>query len=143
MAAILVVDDEPIIRVLLGKLLTDAGHAVHEAADGTEGLRALERGPFDLLLCDLFMPEKDGLEVIREVRRRQLSMRIIAMSGGSYGGRLDVLPLAECLGVTVIRKPFRLPDLLALVEATLNPERATPAASAEVAPDAGSRATGR
>jgi CheY-like chemotaxis protein len=132
MAAILVVDDEPVVLSLLATILRGAGHTVVEAADGRQGLHALDRDKFDLLLCDMFMPEKDGLEVIQEVRRRQLAMRIIAMSGGSYGGRLDVLPFAECLGVTVIRKPFRLPDLLALVKTVLNLEGATPAASAEL-----------
>jgi CheY-like chemotaxis protein len=143
MAAILVVDDEPVERSLLATILRGGGHAVVEAPDGRQGLRALERDRFDLILCDLFMPETDGLELIREVRRRQLSIKVIVISGGSSDGRLDMLAVAERLGAAVICKPFRVPGLRSQVETVLNSKGALLATSAEEEPDAGSRAAGR
>lgn len=132
MAAILVIDDDPTFCHDLAKLLRVKGHDAHEALDAADGLRALEEKCFDLVLCDMFMPEKDGLEVMREVRRRWPDVKVIAMSAGGWGGRLDVLPLAEKFGAAIIRKPFHLPELLTLIDATLSSEKAMPAASIEV-----------
>jgi CheY-like chemotaxis protein len=132
MACILVIDENPELRLSLAKVLRGGGHAVVEAADGAEGLHALDRDRFDLILCDLFMPEKDGMEVIRELRQHRLGIRIIAMSGGSYDGRLDVLPVAERLGAAALRKPFTARALLDLVGGALLPEGQTPPACAKL-----------
>ncbi len=118
MASILVIDDDPVLCPYLAELLRMVGHVVREASNGADGLHALERGCFDLVLYDMFMPEKDGLEVIREARRRWPDVQVIAMSGGGWGGRLDVLPFAEEFGAAIIHKPFQMPELLALIEAS-------------------------
>lgn len=132
MVSILVIDDDPMLCNYQAELLRTVGHVVREASNGADGLHALERGCFDLVLCDMFMPERDGLEVIREVRRRWPDVKVIAMSGGGWGGRLDMLPIAKEFGAAIIRKPFQLPELLALIEASLSAGRT--ALSAPVSP---------
>ena len=112
MAHILVTDDDLEIRQLLCLLLRRDGHEVVEAADGAEALRALREAPFDLLLCDLVMPNKEGLETIRAARRAFPGLRIVAMSGGMRGGR-DFLKVARLLGAdAVLAKPFSGQELL-------------------------------
>jgi CheY-like chemotaxis protein len=76
--------------------------------------------PPDLFLCDIFMPETDGLQTMREFRRAFPDVPIVAMSGAALGGRLDMLPIAKCLGAAaVLSKPFRMDALLALVSGLL------------------------
>jgi CheY-like chemotaxis protein len=69
MASILLIDDDPHVRAFLRILLDGSGHSVAEAADGEEGILACRRQRFDLVLCDLDMPVKDGLATIAELRR--------------------------------------------------------------------------
>jgi CheY-like chemotaxis protein len=124
MARLLVIDDQVYVRDVMRRILESAGHQVLLARDGEEAMRLVRREPIDLLLCDIFMPEKDGLEVIREVRREYPGMRIVAMSGGSFDGRLDVLAVTPELGAdATLRKPFTPDNLCAVVEETL---RTTP-----------------
>ncbi len=107
MPHILVVDDDDAIRFLLRAFLEAAGHEVREAADGDEALRALADAPADLVLCDMFMPRRDGLETLRELARSHPGLPVVAMSGGARQGLLDVLPFADRLGaVDVLAKPF-------------------------------------
>ena len=101
---------DPVMRFSLCSVLGRAGHDVREAADGREGLRAYERRPADLVLCDLFKPEKDGLETIREARRRWPGTQVVALSAGAFDGRLDALPVARALGAAAIAKPFTRQD---------------------------------
>jgi CheY-like chemotaxis protein len=83
MANVLVIDDDAGIRFLLHKCLTGDGHDVREAEDGVQGVRQYRADPADLVLCDVFMPRKEGLETIRELRTLDPRARIIAMSGGA------------------------------------------------------------
>jgi CheY-like chemotaxis protein len=118
-ADILIVDDEELVRSMMRTALQRAGHRVAEAANGAEGLDLLAREKFDLAIIDLIMPEKEGIETIVQARRRGLDVKIIAASGGG-AAKLDLLPLAEKSGADhTIRKPFNLPDLVALVERAL------------------------
>lgn len=120
MAHILVADDDPGMRRCIRMALEGAGHQVSEAADGNEALKALREGPADLVLCDLVMPDKEGLETIRELRRDFPALPIIAMSGGVYHGTMDFLALAKVLGAAqTLPKPFTMTRLLTAVNEVL------------------------
>src|ERR1051326_7841224 len=96
-ARILVVDDDALLRGALRVALEAAGYEVIEAGDGRAALRAYHERGADLLLVDLFIPEPDGLEVIRSVRAEVPDAKIIAMSGGGRQ-KLDLLAAAEAFG---------------------------------------------
>src|SRR5690349_994065 len=98
MARILIIDDETALRLWLRVVLEGAGHQVVDAPDGTAGLQALRRQPADLVLCDVFMPERDGLETIRALRREFPHVRVVAMSGGGFDGRVQMLAVAARFG---------------------------------------------
>src|SRR5262249_26464231 len=102
--------------------LEASGHEVAEAADGAERLRLYrERSP-DVVLRDLFMPRKDGLEVIRELCQEGKA-RVVAMTGDGGPSAAGLLRVAERLGaVGSLRKPFSQDELLAAVDAALEPE---------------------
>jgi len=82
MSRILVTDDEDQIRAMLRHALESSGHEVLEANNGEEGVRIYQKQPADLVITDILMPEKEGLESIRELRRLNPAVRIIAISGG-------------------------------------------------------------
>jgi CheY-like chemotaxis protein len=82
MARILLVDDDPQIRAMMRQRLERAGHEVRVAADGDAGLRSLRAFPADLAIVDVFMPSRDGLEVILELRQERPALPVIAISGG-------------------------------------------------------------
>jgi len=121
MARILVIDDEPDIRTLLNDVLTGEGHAVEVAADGREGLAAQRARPANLVITDIFMPEKEGIETIIELQRDFPAIKVIAMSGGGNRARsLDYLPTASQFGaVRTLPKPFDIDVMLALVRELL------------------------
>jgi DNA-binding response OmpR family regulator len=120
MAKILLVDDDPDIRSLLKIMLTGQGHEVVEATDGTQALRQAEAEPFDLVLTDLIMPDKEGIETIMELRKKFPRIRIIAMSGGGVGRQEDYLGLAGKLGaMRTFAKPFGIQELNEAVDAVL------------------------
>ncbi len=120
MARVLVIDDEPLVRGLVRSMLKRAGHDAVEAIDGDEGLHAAAAGGFDLVVCDLFMPGKDGIETIRELHERFPDLPIIAVSGGAFGGALDLLGPAQVLGARLaLRKPFTYQELLDAVARAL------------------------
>ena len=119
MALVLVIDDDPLQRAALRGLL-GAGHAVAEAADGEEGLAALRAGGVDAVVCDLFMPGVDGLELLRTARREFPAVPFVAVSGGGAYGLHELLDVAACLGAAaVLRKPFEADELLRAVESVL------------------------
>jgi CheY-like chemotaxis protein len=118
---ILLVDDDPDVRRSLDATLTKAGYEVITAADGTEAVRRWrELHGGDLVILDMFMPEKDGLETMRELRSHSPGVPIIAISGGGTSGRLDILEDAKLLGaIETFEKPFSIHALLALIARTL------------------------
>ncbi len=130
MARILIADDEPLLRKLLGLLLRPEGHEVAEAADGAEALHACRAAPFDLLLCDLLMPNMEGLETIQAARREFPGLKIVAMSGRVRCGG-DLLKVAGLTGAdAALAKPFSREDLLgALAEFVGAAARTAPPAS--------------
>ncbi len=120
MAKILLVDDDPDIRSLLKIMLTGEGHDVIEATDGTQALQVAQSQSFDLVLTDLIMPDKEGIETIMELRKKIPRIRIIAMSGGGVGRQEDYLGLAGKLGaMRTLAKPFGVKELKEAVDAVL------------------------
>lgn len=117
MARILVVDDEPAVRELLRQILEGAGHQVFEAANGKVAMVRLAKQPADLVIVDMLMPEKDGVEVIIEVKEQYPDLGIIAVSGGGRG--LDAgfnLMVAQDFGAhRTLGKPFTRQQVLELV----------------------------
>lgn len=139
MSLILVIDDEPLMRRTLRTALEQAGHDVLEASDGNDGLaKALAAGP-DLVLTDIIMPNREGVETIGELRRAQPDLPIIAISGGGRMGAGVLLELARGLGATrTMSKPIRNADLLQAVRECLEGS----AAPQSPAPDGDLRRTG-
>jgi len=119
MAAILVIDDEEIIRVLLRSALEAAGYEVTEATNGREGLDLYRKRPTDLVITDILMPELNGLDMLMELTREFLDAKVIAISGA--GGERNVLDVAKLLGARqTFPKPFSIPDLLSVVRYELD-----------------------
>lgn len=120
MARILLVDDEPSVRTLFGEVLALDHHEVTTAADGAAALALLSHGAFDLVVTDVVMPGKEGVEFIREMQRSRPDLPIIAMSGGGRGSAADYLQLASLLGARkTLTKPFSARDLLDAVTEVL------------------------
>jgi CheY-like chemotaxis protein len=104
---ILVAEDDAQLRLALQHILNREGHTVTEAADGDIALRKIAEKSFDLVLMDIIMPNREGIETILEIRRRQPRLKIIAMSGGARFHAFDPLKLARDCGANfVIAKPF-------------------------------------
>lgn len=122
---VLVVDDDPSIRSSLQKMLTPR-YEVVLAENGAEATPLLQAAPVDLVILDLFMPQKDGLEVLIELRSHLPRVPVIAMSGGAR--EMDLLPEAKLLGASrTIAKPFGAAEMVALVESLLESSRKTKA----------------
>lgn len=117
---ILVADDEPSIRQTLAMALKNAGYLVTEARDGAEAMRLLREQGADLVITDIHMPDKNGLEVILELRAHSRSTPIIAMTDGGRTKQLGLLGDAKLLGaVCTLAKPYRLDEMLSLVRQQL------------------------
>ena len=120
MIRILVIDDDINIREMLKECLERAEYEVLVASDGKAALKLHSANPVDLIITDIVMPEKDGLEIIMEFRRRFPAVKVIAISGGGKIGANEYLNIAKVLGVTkTFSKPFELRELLAAVRELL------------------------
>jgi CheY-like chemotaxis protein len=118
MARILIIEDDPDMRSLLSEVIGDVGHEVFVAADGEEGLRALEKEAPDVLITDIVMPEKDGLEVLLALRSKKPRFKIIAISGTP--AQWMVLRTAEDLGAhKTLAKPFTRNEIVDLIDDVL------------------------
>ncbi len=121
MARILVVDDEPEVLLLLTDILESVGHEVVQATNGAEGLREFQKGDVDLIVTDIIMPDKEGLESIMDYKQLNPEVKIIAISGGARIGPHTYLKMAEKFGAKkVFSKPFRNKELLDAVEELLS-----------------------
>ena len=124
MKRILVVDDQETIRRPLAQILQMAGYEVQTAAEGCEALRLYKQLPFDLVITDLVMPEKEGLETIMELRQLKPSLKIIAISGGGKLEPGDYLPMAKRFGAAkTLAKPFSTDDILEAVASLLGEDK--------------------
>lgn len=122
MARILVVDDDRAVRATLKVLLERIGHQVLTAEDGRRGLNSIVSEQFDLVIIDIFMPEMDGFETIRMVRKAKPAIPIVVMSGAATAAASspDFLSMATKLGaVRSLQKPFNPTALHDAVEACL------------------------
>ena len=123
MARILVIDDDAAIRLSLKLSLEDADHQVEEAANGLEGIGRFRANPADLVITDIFMPEKEGVELIDEIKRERPETKIIAISGGGRMNPDDYLTIARRLGAErTLLKPFDIEMLLDTVDGLLQPD---------------------
>ena len=122
MARIIVIDDDKDVRKVILYELRAAGHEVREAGDGAQGLALQRAAPADLVVTDIYMPEKEGIETIRDLRQEFPATHVIAMSGGSRVGPASegLAVVAGELGVAaVLYKPFHAKELLACVDSAL------------------------
>ena len=120
MARLLIVEDDRLLRETISHTLEAAGHEVRAAPDGVQALKLYRQRPADLIVTDIIMPNQDGIETIRALRRLDPAVPIIAISGAVAA--FDVLGAAAKLGATrTLRKPIRRAALLAAVEDSLKP----------------------
>lgn len=114
---VLVVDDDRAVRGLVRRTLEGAGYRVLEAADGADALRIVDAHPVALVVTDVLMPERDGIEVVLQLATRERRVPIIVMSGGGTG--LDVETLVSTAlafgAAAALAKPFSIGALLSLV----------------------------
>lgn len=117
MASVLIVDDQDLVRRTLRLALESEGLDVREAGDGNEALRMYRLAPADVVVTDIVMPNKEGIETIFELRRSAPQVKIIAMSGRDTA---DFLDMAQKLGADhALRKPFEMRTLIDLVHSCL------------------------
>ena len=117
MARILVIDDEQLARFTMREILESAGHEVVEAKNGKQGISFQQAEPFDIVVTDIIMPEKEGVETIIELKRDFPNLPIIAISGGGRTRNLDFLKIAEQYGADrILAKPFSEEELIEAVE---------------------------
>lgn len=116
MPLILIIDDDNHVRGMLRQTLERAGYDVLDAPNGKEGMNLYRQDPADLVITDLIMPEKEGIETIIELRREFPDVKIIAMSGGGIIEPETYLRMAKGLGaVRTLTKPIERKDLLEAV----------------------------
>lgn len=121
-ASILIIEDHASVRMLLARVLEDAGYQVYEATNGRQGLEQLRAQPANLVITDLDMPEMNGLDVILELTRAFLDVKVIAMSGCGA----EDLQKATLLGARqTFPKPLDLHALLQAVRYELQHERSS------------------
>lgn len=122
---ILVIDDDDDFRVMLRIMLKRSGFQVLEAQNGKVGIHLYKESNPDLVITDLFMPEQEGLETIRELKSMDSESKIIAISGGYAALALDFLPYAETIGACrILSKPFSRNVLLREIKDLLVPSSA-------------------
>jgi CheY-like chemotaxis protein len=120
-ARILVLEDEPQIREMLVDALGRAGHQVESASDGLAGLARFQGGEFDVVLTDLSLPERSGLDVARAVKRMRPGTPVVLITG--WGHLLDPALLAEAGVDLTLVKPFRLERVLSILDDALRLRR--------------------
>jgi DNA-binding response OmpR family regulator len=121
MAKVLVIDDDAAMRRLVRRILNGAGHEAVEAQDGVVGLAKFHAEAPDIVITDIIMPEREGVQTILEMRATGSQIGIIAMSGGGMGTAQLYLNIARDLGAdAVLAKPFRPDELIAAVDRLLN-----------------------
>ena len=125
MAKIYVFDDEPSILLMIKKMLEKAGYEVDVALNGKEGMELFKKNVPDLLITDIIMPEKEGLETILELRRKYPELKIIAISGGGRISPSGYLPGAKLLGADMVFEKPLVPKEFLQAVALLLDEKST------------------
>lgn len=121
MARILLIDDDEQLRMMLRKMLEKAGYRdIEEAQDGSVGVKLFRQRPFDLVITDIIMPDKEGIETIIELTGDYPQTKIIAMSGGGKLSPQDYLETAKRLGASrTLAKPFNYSEFIDTVHELL------------------------
>lgn len=121
MARILLVEDSPEVSLSVSEILASAGHSVEEAPSGKEALKRLKAGKFDAIVSDIWMPEMDGIALLKEIRGAGNTIPVVVISGGAPNAPLTyTAPLAATFGANlVVYKPFEKAELLKAVETVL------------------------
>ncbi len=123
MARILLVDDDRQIRDMLKLTLERAGHSVVEAENGVQGVNQYCAETIDVVITDIVMPEKEGIETIMELRQINPQVRIIAISGGGRINPDDYLNWAKRFGVNhTFTKPVKRDLLLEAISELMDTE---------------------
>jgi len=118
---LLVIDDDEQFREFMRDALTDQGYEVILADNGSEGMRSATELSPDLVITDIVMPEKEGVEVLMELRTNDKNLPVIAMSGYNKGNADSYLKIAQKLGASaVLSKPFTISELIVEIEKSLN-----------------------
>jgi len=122
MARILLVEDSPEVSMSVREILESAGHTVEDAATGKEALQSLSGEPFDIIVSDIWMPEMDGIALLKEIRGAGNDIPVVVISGGAPNAPLTyTAPLAATFGANVvIYKPFEKDELLSAVTTALS-----------------------
>ena len=120
MASILIIEDDTSLRKMLRFMLEKAGYEIREAANGNLGIQAFRENPADLVIVDIFMPEKDGLDTFNVIQNEYPKVKVIVMSGGGKKGIQDYLKYARVFGAHhCLTKPFDNTELLSAVRELL------------------------
>jgi CheY-like chemotaxis protein len=131
MPTILLIDDDVAVRDVMRAMLEGADYQVVEASDGTAGVQMFHKHRPDAVLVDIFMPHQDGIETIRELRRLESGVKIVAVSGRIIG-RVNLLKAAQELGADYgLKKPFKEAELLGAVARVLAASPQAPDRSAD------------
>ena len=121
MASILIIEDDQRLRLALKENLMFRGYEVNDASNGLEGINKFRSDKPDLIVMDIIMPEKEGIETIREIKRDFPSVKIIAISGGGTLGPEHYLKVALAIGADkALKKPFRTDLLVGSIEELLS-----------------------
>ena len=121
MSRVLVIDDEPYNLLMLKKMFEKEGYEVDIAINGDEGIRMFSKYPADIVITDIVMPEKEGLETIREFKQTNPDLKIIAISGGGRIDSKEYLDSARLFGAArIFRKPFKQREMVNAVHELLN-----------------------
>jgi len=124
MARILIVDDDDRFRKMFREMLEQAGYEVVEAPDGRVGIKLYRENPVDLIILDILMPEKEGIETVIELKRDFPDVKIIAMSAGGRMGQLNFLDQAKTFGaLKSFTKPFDRQEMLDAIDELLEKEK--------------------
>lgn len=124
MAKILIIDDDAAMLETLARMVEGEGHVTVLARNGAEGLRVYRETHPDLVITDIVMPEKEGIETILELRREEPTLSVIAISGALARKGVGYLTFAQRLGADeVLAKPFRAADLLRVIDKLLPANR--------------------
>jgi CheY-like chemotaxis protein len=116
MATVLIIEDDQEVRDYLVAVLGRAGHTVTAAGNGRDGVAVFREQPTQVVITDIIMPEKDGIETILDLRREHPELKVIAISGGGRSTPENYLHSARLLGADrAIRKPFKNEEILGAV----------------------------
>ena len=120
MSRILIIEDDNEVREYLESVLSRAGYEVISASNGKEGVELFREQPADLVVTDIIMPEKDGIETIMDLRRANPQLKVIAISGGGRAEPENYLHSAKLLGASrTMKKPFTNQEMLSAIDELL------------------------